>query len=193
MGPLEAVKPWSTTGVEGPRRFLERVYRFYTEIANFDASNMTLEKLYHQTVKKVTEDYTNLRFNTAISQMMIFMNECYKNPNIPLEFLEGFLKLLNPIAPHITEELNEQVLNGRDSLANSEWPMYDETKTLEDTVTFVVSVNGKMRDKIMADASVSDDEMKALALQSEKVLNFLSNTPIKKIIIVSKKIVNIVI
>ncbi|MGD9604708.1 MAG: leucine--tRNA ligase [Bacilli bacterium] len=193
MGPLEAVKPWSTTGVEGPRRFLERVYRFFTEVANFDANNMTLEKLYHQTVKKVTEDYENLRFNTAISQMMIFMNECYKNPNVPLEFLEGYLKLLNPIAPHITEELHEQVLNGRESLTNLPWPVYDESKTIEHEITFVVQVNGKIRDKITVNAMISDQEMESLALNSEKVKSFIANSKIRKIIIISKKIVNIVI
>ena len=126
MGPLEATKPWSTTGVEGPRRFLERVYRLYSEVAEITDKNENLDKVYHQTVKKVTEDFENLRFNTAISQMMIFVNECYKEKKIPLEYLEGFLKLLNPIAPHITEELYNQVLNHDESIAYSKWPEYEE-------------------------------------------------------------------
>ncbi len=193
MGPLESVKPWSTSGVEGPHRFLERVYRFYTEVANFDPTNLALEKIYHQTVKKVTEDYQNLRFNTAISQMMIFINECYKNNNVPLEYLEGFLQLLNPIAPHITEELYQQVLSRRESISFSEWPTYDEAKIKENSVTVVLQVNGKIRDKVEVSADISDDQLKALALENEKIQSFLNGALVRKIIIVPKKIVNIVI
>lgn len=193
MGPLESVKPWSTAGVEGPHRFLERVYRFYTEVANFDPANLTLEKIYHQTVKKVTEDYQNLRFNTAISQMMIFINECYKNNHVPLEYLEGFLQLLNPIAPHITEELYQQVFNRRESISFSQWPTYDEEKTKENLLTVVLQVNGKIRDKVDVSADISDDELKKLALENEKIQNCINGATIRKIIIVPKKIVNIVI
>ncbi|MFA6722343.1 MAG: leucine--tRNA ligase, partial [Bacilli bacterium] len=113
MGPLEADKPWSTKNIEGARRFLDRVYRLYTEFAEIVGENKNLERVFHQTVKKVTEDFENLRFNTAISQMMIFINECYKERKIPHEYLEGFLILLNPICPHLTEELNETVLKNK--------------------------------------------------------------------------------
>ena len=191
MGPLEATKPWSTEGVGGPRRFLERVYRLYTEVATIDDSNNSLDKVYHQTVKKVTEDYENLRFNTAISQMMIFVNECYKNPNIKKEYLQGFLRLLNPIAPHITEELNEIVFKATKSMAYDKWPTFDEDKLANDTVTIVIQVNGKIRDKIEVDANIAKEELEKIALNNDKVKAFLTS-PVKKVIVVPKKIVNIV-
>ncbi|NLD26703.1 MAG: leucine--tRNA ligase, partial [Acholeplasmataceae bacterium] len=193
MGPLEATKPWSTTGVEGPRRFLERVYRFYTEIANINDNDKTLEKVYHQTVKKVTEDYENLRFNTAISQMMIFINECYKHHDLPLEYLEGFLKLLNPIAPHLTEEIYHNVFNHKESIAYSSWPVYEHEKTKEEVCTVVIQINGKIRDKLEVDVNISDADLKALALQSAKIQTLLQGQEPRKIIVVPRKIVNIVL
>ena len=195
MGPLEATKPWSTDGVGGPRRFLERVWRLYTEVAKVDEtnspSNTALDKVYNQTVKKVTADYDNLRFNTAISQMMIFVNECYKNPNIKKEYLQGFLRLLNPIAPHITEELNEIVFKATKSMAYDKWPECDESKISDEVVTVVVSVNGKMRDKLSVSVDITNEELEKLALASEKVKAFITGN-VKKVIIVPKKIVNIV-
>jgi leucyl-tRNA synthetase len=193
MGPLEATKPWSTTGVEGPRRFLERVYRLYTEIATIVDENEALEKVYHQTVKKVTEDYETLCFNTAISQMMIFINECYKNTSVPYEYLEGFLKLLNPIAPHLTEELYQIVLNKNESIAYSKWPKYDENKIKDDIVTIVIQINGKIREKLEVKATITDDELQKKALECEKIKTLIGDNPIKKVIVVPKKIVNIVI
>ena len=195
MGPLEATKPWSTDGVGGPRRFLERVWRLYTEVAKVDETNSpyntALDKVYNQTVKKVTADYDNLRFNTAISQMMIFVNECYKNPNIKKEYLQGFLRLLNPIAPHITEELNEIVFKATKSMAYDKWPECDESKISDEVVTVVVSVNGKMRDKLSVSVDITNEELEKLALASEKVKAFVTGS-VKKVIIVPKKIVNIV-
>ena len=193
MGPLEATKPWATTGVEGPRRFLERVYRLYTEVAEIVPSNDNLEKIYHQTVKKVSEDYDNLRFNTAISQMMIFVNECYKEKKVPLEYLEGFLKLLNPICPHITEELYSIALKHDESIAYAKWPDFDHEKMKDDTITIIIQVNGKIRDKIDCSVDVSKEELEKIALASEKVNNFINGSPIRKVIIVPKKLVNIVI
>ena len=193
MGPLEATKPWSTAGVEGPRRFLERVYRLYTEVASIVDENVNLEKVYHQTVKKVTDDYNGLHFNTAISQMMIFINECYKNPMIPYNYLEGFLKLLNPIAPHLTEELYQIVLNKNESIAYSKWPEYDINKIKDDVVTVVVQVNGKIREKLEVIATITDAELQEKALACEKIQAFIMGSTIKKVIIVPKKIVNIVI
>ena len=193
MGPLEATKPWSTKVVEGPRRFLERVYRLYTEVATIDDNNKALEKVYHQTVKKVTECFENLRFNTAISQMMIFVNECYKNTTIPREYLEGFLKLLNPVSPHLTEELNDVVLGNKESLAYAKWPEFIEELTKENNVTVVVQVNGKIRDKVEVALNTAKEELEKISLNSEKVQAFINGSPIKKVIVVPNKLVNIVI
>jgi leucyl-tRNA synthetase len=193
MGPLEATKPWQTTGVEGPRRFIERVYRLYTELAIIDNKDLSLEKIYHQTVKKVTNDYENLRFNTAISQMMVFINECYKHPSIPFDYLAGFLQLLNPVAPHVTEELYNSILGQKDTIAYRTWPVYDEAKTKENNITVVLQVNGKIRDKVEVDSNITDEDLKDLAINSEKVKAYIDGNTIRKVIIIPKKIVNIVI
>ena len=193
MGPLEATKPWSTKSVEGPRRFLERVYRLYKEVATIVEENKNLELVYHQTVKKVTIDYENLRFNTAISQLMIFINECYKDTNVPYDYLIGFLKLLNPIAPHITEELYAKVFNKNESIAYSSWPVYHEEKTKETTTTLIIQVNGKIRDKVNVNNNINEEELKNLALNNAKVKPYLLNTTVKKIIIILPKLVNIVV
>ena len=193
MGPLEADKPWDKNGIEGSRRFLERVYRLYTEVVEIVDKNEALEKLFHQTGKKVTDDYENLRFNTAISQMMIFINECYKNPKLPKEYLEDFLKILNPVAPHITEELYHEALGHNDIIATSTWPTFNEELTKDNTATIAIQVNGKLRDKIDVAINTSKEEVEKLALASEKVKNFINGVPIRKVIVVPNKIVNIVI
>ncbi len=191
MGPLEADKPWDKKGIEGSRRFLERVYRLFSEIIKVE-DNPALEKLFHQTVKKVTLDYEALHFNTAISQMMIFINECYKSPSLSYDHIIDFLKLLNPVAPHITEELNE-ILKGKEILANSKWPTYDEEKCKEDLITVVIQVNGKIRDKLEVSSQIEKEELEKLALENPKVLSFINGAPIRKVIVIPKKIVNIVI
>lgn len=193
MGPLEAVKPWSTKNIEGPRRFLDRVYRLYTKLVTIVLENKDLERIYHQTVAKVTTDFENLRFNTAISQMMIFINECYKDQNIPEEYLRGFLKLLNPICPHITEELNQIVLGNDESLTYASWPTYDDEKTKEDEITIVFQVNGRIRDKVNVTADISKQDIETMALDNEKVINFIGEKTIRKVIYVPGKLVNIVI
>ena len=132
-------------------------------------------------------------FNTAISQMMIFINECYKNTSVPYEYLEGFLKLLNPIAPHLTEELYQIVLNKNESIAYSKWPKYDENKIKDDIVTIVIQINGKIREKLEVKATITDDELQKKALECEKIKTLIGDNPIKKVIVVPKKIVNIVI
>jgi len=191
MGPLEATKPWSTKGVEGARRFLDRVYRMFTEIVTIDNQNTALERVYHQTVKKVTEDIENLRFNTAIAQMMIFVNEVYKAPNVPQEYLENFLKLLNPFAPHLTEELWE-FLGHQGTIAYEPWPTYDEAKTIHDEVTIIVQVNGKLRDRLIVARDTDAKELENLALSNERIQGFFKGMTVQKVIVVPNKLVNIV-
>ena len=193
MGPLEASKPWSNQGVEGAYKFINRVYRIIVEagiIVNEPVKE--LEKIYHQTVKKVTEDYENLSFNTAISQMMIFINEVYKVNKLPLEYAEGFVKMFSCIAPHIGEEMWES-LGHNESLAYEAWPTYVLELTKNDEITVVVQINGKIRDKLLVANNTSKEELEKLALASEKVINNIDGKPIRKIIVVPNKLVSIVI
>ena len=192
MGPLEAMKPWSTTGVDGARRFLERVYRLVTEVAVIDENDWNLEKVYHQTVKKVTEDIENLRYNTAISQLMIFTNEAYKHPQMPKVFLEGYIKMVYPFAPHLGEEL-WSIMGHQDTITYEPWPLYEESKTINQEVTVVVQVNGKLRDKLIVAVDTPQVELEKLALASSKVQNYLEGKTPKKVIVVINKLVSIVL
>ena len=192
MGPLEADKPWNSEGVKGSRRFIERVYRLFTENEIVDCDNLNLEKIYHQTVKKVTNDYENISFNTAISQLMIFINACYKETILPKKYMEGFLKLFNPVCPHITEELWQQ-LGNNNSIANSSWPVFDDKLTQEEEYEMVVQVNGKVRGKISVSKSSSKEEMEKIAKEIPNVKVFIDNKEIIKIITVLGKLVNIVV
>ncbi|MEG0137565.1 MAG: leucine--tRNA ligase [Bacilli bacterium] len=192
MGPLEADKPWSDTGVEGARRFLDRIYRLFEEDKIKDKENKNLTKLYHQTVKKVTEDYESLNFNTAISTMMIFINAVYKEEYLPKEYASNFLKLLNPIAPYITEEL-WSMLGNKNTIAYEPWPIYDIEKTKEDSFDMIVQINGKVRGKIEISIDTPKEEMEKLALNIENVKNHIEGHDILKVIVVPKKLVNIVI
>lgn len=193
MGPLEATKPWSTKSVEGPHKFLARVWRFYTEVAQLVPANPELEKSYHKMVKKVTEDYTALRFNTAISAMMVFMNDAYKDPRITTECLEGFLKVLNPVAPHLTEELWQTVCHHDKTIAYESWPSFDEAAVTAQTVTLVLQVNGKLKDRLTIPAGLDREETAKRAEESEKVKKLLSGRTLKKVIVVPDKIVNFVV
>ena len=192
MGPLEADKPWSNKGVEGAKKFLDRVFRAYVDGKIQDKGNKNLEKIYHQTVKKVTEDYETLNFNTAISQMMIFINAVYKEEVFPREYALGFIKLLNPIAPYITEELWSMQGN-TGTIAYEPWPTYDTSKIVEETFTMIVQVNGKVRGKIEVDSSTTEDEMKTLAKDIDNVKAHIEGKEIVKEIVVPKKLVNIVV
>lgn len=192
MGPLEADKPWSNNGVEGARKFLDRVYRLYTSENKIkDEENKNLEKVYHETVKKVTQDFETLNFNTAISSMMIFINAVYKEEIFPKNYALNFLKLLNPICPHITEELWEQ-MGHNNTIAFEKWPEYDESKIITTTKTIAVQVNGKVRGEITVGNEEIEEEIKEKALAQENVKRHLENKEILKVIVIKGKIVNIV-
>ena len=193
MGPLEASLPWSTNGLDGSRKWLDRVYRLMIETGKLsDENDHSLDRVYHQTVKKVTDDFEKLGFNTAISQMMIFINECYKAEHVYKEYAENFIKMLSCIAPHICEEMWQQ-LGHNDSIAYEPWPTYDEKMLVSDTVQMGIQVNGKLRAKIEVAKDADDEAVKELAFQQENVKAHTDGKNIVKVIVVKNKIVNIVV
>ena len=192
MGPLKQDKPWSEQGVEGAHRWLERVYRIIIENNIIvDEPVKELEMVYHQTVKKVTSDFENLAFNTAISQMMVFINEVYRVNKLPREYAEGFVKMISCITPHIGEEM-WSLLGHKETLAFEPWPTYDEAKCSANTIKMAVSVNGKPRATIEVPLDMDEEELKKFALEQEGVQRNIEGKEIKKIIVVKNKIVNIV-
>ena len=194
MGPLEADKPWNDDAVVGSKKFLDRVYRLYMEDDKIkDVENKNLEKVYHQTVKKVTNDYESLNINTAISQMMIFINAVNKEEVFPKEYAEGFIKLLNPLCPHITEEIWHEKFNHKDTIAYESWPTYEEAVINESEKTIAVQVNGKVRSTITVSDSDSEDIIKEKALKEENVQKHVEGKEIVKIIVIQGRIVNIVV
>ena len=194
MGPLEASKPWSEAGVEGARKWLDRVYRLLIETDNklSDENDHKLDYVYNFTVKKVSEDFESLNMNTAISQMMIFVNECYKTEKVYKEYALNFIKMLSCIAPHIGEEMY-QILTGKDTIANEEWPTFDESKLVLSEKEVVVQVKGKLRGKFTIDADASEDVIKEKALELDTVKAQIEGKEIRKIIVIKGKLVNIVI
>ncbi|EON71613.1 leucine--tRNA ligase [Lysinibacillus sphaericus] len=199
MGPLEASVAWSTNGLDGARRFLDRIWRLFvneeqgTLAAKVQVSDdKSLEKSYHQTVKKVTEDYEGMRFNTAISQMMVYINDCYKADVVPMAYVEGFVKLLAPIVPHVAEEL-WQLLGHEGSISYEEWPAYDESKLVDDEVEVAVQVAGKVRAKIIVSKDASKEEIEKVALADDKVQEYMAGKNLVKVIVIPGKLVNIVV
>ncbi|SCM97993.1 Leucine--tRNA ligase [Bacillus mycoides] len=195
MGPLDASIAWSENGLDGARRFLDRVWRLFVqdngELSEkiTDAPNKELEKAYHQTVKKVTEDYAELRFNTAISQMMVFINDAYKAETLPKEYVEGFVKMIAPVAPHIGEELWSK-LGNTETISYASWPTFDESKLVEDEVEIVVQIMGKVRAKLTMSKDASKEEMEQLAL--EEIKEQIEGKTVRKVIVVPGKLVNVV-
>ena len=193
MGPLEADKPWDNKGLDGALKFLDRVWRLYTEEKkDFNKENINLEKIYHKTVKSVTNDYEKLSFNTAISHLMVFINAVYKETVFPKEYAEGFLKLLNPIAPHITEEL-WQMLGHNTTMAYEPWPCYDESKVVDEEFDIAVQVNGKLRATITINLNDDEETIKKKALSNENVIRHTEGKDIVKVIVIKNKIVNVVV
>ena len=198
MGPLDASIAWSEKGLEGSRRFLDRVYRLIIDEATGDVkstvkgeANESLVRVYHQTVKKVTEDFENLHFNTAISQMMIFLNAAKDQQVLPLAYAKGFIQLLAPLAPHLMEEIWEK-LGGTESIQHAEWPTFDEALTVESQVEIVIQINGKLKQKMMVEVDLSPSELEAVALADEQIKLAIEGKTVRKVIAVPNRLVNIV-
>jgi leucyl-tRNA synthetase len=197
MGPLDASVAWSTNGLDGARRFLDRVWRLFVNedgsLSNkiADEGSTELEKVYHETVKKVTEDFEHLHFNTGISQMMVFVNEGYKAEKLPKEFVEGFVKLLSPVAPHVAEELWNR-LGHEGTISYEAWPMYDESKLVESEIEIVIQVMGKVRSKLKVEKDISKEALEKLALQDEAIQEWIAGKTVRKVVVVPGKLVNIV-
>ncbi|WP_248926789.1 leucine--tRNA ligase [Paenibacillus hamazuiensis] len=201
MGPLEATKPWNVNGVEGTFRFLNRIWRLFVGengalsekiSADEQLGSESFKRTWHRTIKKVTEDYEALRFNTAISQLMIFVNEAYKTDRLPKQAMEHFVQMLSPIAPHIAEELWEK-LGHSDTVTYEAWPTYDEAWTVDNEVEIVIQVNGKIADRATIAADSDEAAMQELALGLDKVKEAIAGRSVRKVIAVKGKLVNIVV
>ncbi len=198
MGPLDASIAWSENGLDGARRFLDRVWRlFITDEGQLNPAitdtngTEAFERVYHQTVKKVTDDFAGLRFNVGISQLMVFINDSYKQKELPKTLMEGFVKLLSPVAPHLAEELWEK-LGNIETIAYEAWPTYDETLLVENEVEVVVQINGKIKGKLVIPKDSSREEMEQLAKNDPKVIEELDGKTIRKVIAVPNKLINFV-
>lgn len=197
MGPLDASIAWSENGLEGSRKFLERFWRLLIDDKGKLRDRVTtihspeLDKVYHQTVKKVTEDYEGLRFNTAISQIMIFVNEAYKVDALPFEYMKGIVQLLAPITPHLAEEIWE-IMGETESITYAAWPTFDEQYLVEESVEVIFQVNGKIKARMNVAPSITKEELEQAALQNEQVRETIEGKTIRKVITVPGKLVNIV-
>ena len=191
MGDYEQDAPWSTDSLRGCKRFIDKVIKLKEQVIDSDEYSQELETIQHQTIKKVTNDLDNMAYNTAVSALMILTNKYIEKGNITKKDYTLLLTLLNPIAPHITEELNEMI--GNKPIVESTWPEYDESKTIENTFTLVVQVNGKVRGKIEVNNNVSNEELETLAKNLENVQKFIDGKEIVKTIVIPNKLVNIVI
>ena len=198
MGPLEAAKDWTDEGVEGARRFLDRVWRLFIDeegklrdrITTFNDGSLDI--VYNQTVKKVTDDFETLQFNTAISQLMVFVNEAYKVDGLPVDYVKGFIQLLAPVAPHMGEELWQRVTQSTESISYEPWPTYDEEKLVSDEIEVVFQINGKVRGKANASRSISKEDLEALAFSNENIQQHLEGLTVRRVIVIPGKLVNIV-
>ena len=207
MGPLEQMKPWSMRGVEGVARFLARVWRLLmteNQAGNWELSakikssdpNKAQQKVLHATIKKVSEDIETFSFNTAISQMMIFVNAFTSADLIPLSAMRPFLILLSPFAPHIAselwEKLNVEFNDTAGDITDQPWPVYDESLLAEDEVEIVIQLNGKLRDRIRMSVLATKEELKTAALSSAKIQDRIAGKTVRNVVVVPRKLVNIV-
>ncbi|HOL90189.1 MAG TPA: leucine--tRNA ligase [Candidatus Pacearchaeota archaeon] len=192
MGPFDQPVTWQTKGIKGVRRFLERVYNASDKVKKVKTKNKELEKLLHLTIKKVEEDIENFRFNTAISSLMVLLNKMEKEKEIDIKHFSAFLILLSPFAPHLSEEL-WQKLGNKKSIFFYKWPKYNSLYIKEEKTTFIIQVNGKVRDKIEVEYNISEEEAKKIALSQDKIKKWIDNKDIKKIIFVPNKLINFVV
>ena len=194
MGALKDTKPWNSKNIEGVKRFLNRVFRLYFELDYIkECKNANIEKLYHQTVKKVTEDYESLNINTAISQLMILINAVYKEECFPKEMAENFVKLLNPVCPFITEEIWQQVFNKKESIAYEKWPEYDVNKAKDDEIEIVAQINSKIVCKLTIPNNASQQIVEDILMQNEKFRMLIDNRAVLKKIYVANKLINYIV
>lgn len=198
MGPLEESVPWDEKGLHGSNKWVQRVWRLLMDDNNHLRDRVStyndgkLTKVYNQTVKKVTDDFERMHFNTAISQLMVFVNEAYKVDDLPLEYMEGFVKIIAPLMPHLAEELWSQ-FNESETITYQPWPTYDEKALVEDEVEMIVQVNGKVRAKIKMAKDADNKDVEDAALANEHVHSFVDGKDVKKVIVIPNRIVNIVV
>ena len=198
MGPLEATKDWTEEGIEGARRFLDRVWRLFIDEDGKVRDRITtlndgkLDIVYNQTVKKITEDYENLQFNTAVAQLMVFVNDAYKVDGLPVEYVKGFIQLLAPVAPHLGEELWHRITGSTEGISYVTWPTFDEEKLVSDEIEVVFQINGKVRGKDQTARSISKDDLEKIALENKNIQEHLEGLTVRKVIVVPGKLVNIV-
>ena len=190
IGDYEKDAAWSTNGLKGCKKFLDRIWKIQDKLN--DKSGYTNETLVHQTIKKVSKDLDNMKYNTAVSTLMIFLNDLEKYESITKDDLRVIVHLLNPIAPHITEEVNEVSSLGK-PLCESDWPVYDESKTVNSTFEMVIQVNGKVRGKVTMPINSTKEQMQTAAMDNENVKKFVDGKTILNIVVIPKKLVNIVI
>ena len=193
MGPLDASIAWSEEGLEGSRKFLDRVYRLITTKEIAAKNNGHLDKVYNEVVKTVTEHLEAMRFNTAISQLMIFVNAANKEEQLFLDYAKGFIQLLAPFAPHLAEELWQVLTQSGESLSYVTWPSYDESKLVEDEIEIVLQIKGKVRAKVVVPKDSSREDLEKIALANDKIQAEIAGKDIVKVIAVPNKLVNIVI
>ena len=191
MGPFDQAVAWSTESIIGPRRFLERVWKISSN-TNTKPSSVSLQAVLHKTIKKVGEDIEKMNFNTAVSAMMMLLNEIEKENYISVSDFKIFLQILSPFAPHIAEELWCD-LGEKKSIHKSKWPKYNKNKIVDDTIKIVIQVNGKVRAEMMISADDSEDKVKEHALKDKSIIPWIENQEIKRIIYVKSRLVNIVI
>ncbi|OZV24358.1 leucine--tRNA ligase [Streptococcus sobrinus] len=192
MGPLDASIAWSEEGLEGSRKFLDRVYRLLTTKDITAENNGKLDKVYNETVKSVTEQIEAMKFNTAIAQLMVFVNAANKEKTLFVDYAQGFVQLLAPFAPHVAEELWQSLTNSTESISYVKWPTWDDSKLIEDEIEIVVQIKGKVRAQLLIPKDLPREDMEALALANDKIKAELEGKEVVKVIAVPNKLVNIV-